>query len=244
MNNQLVSTHAFLYYKDTGIDLLNKISQYCKGKLFLSLILNNPNNKIIISHARKLFDLDITYVENTGSDQGGFYQSFKKDYSEKSWIFFCHDKHIEKKEWMLDLLDIITNVEDNYLNNPKCGIISSSKYINKVESINDLLNTYGNMQFEGRKCLVQSMHTVIWLKELQRILLEKFELIKEESIYPRFCSGNIFLIRKDIVEKSHGCVYDSFFNKNVYRTDGEVAHGLERFYFYVSECMGYHNIFI
>lgn len=244
MNNQIISTHVFLYYKDTGIALIDELKKYYNGKIYLSLILNNPNNKILLEHSRKFFDLDITYVENAGTDQYGFFHSMKKDFSEKPWVFFCHDKHIDKKGWMLDLLDILVHTEDSYLNNNKCGIISSHKYINKVDSINDLLLTYGNMPFEGRKCLVQSMHTVIWLKELQRILLEKFELIKEESIYPRFCSGNIFLIKKDIVEKSHGCIYDSFFNKNVYRTDGEMAHALERFYFYVSECMGYHNIFI
>jgi hypothetical protein len=244
MNNKIASTHVFLYYKDTGVELINQIKDYCSGKIFLSLILNNPNNKVLIQHARKFFDLDITYVENTGSDQYGFFSSFKKDLSEKPWVFFCHDKHINKKTWMIELIEILTNVEDDYLLNKKCGMISSLKYVNKVEDINSLLNNYGSMPFEHRKNLVQSIHTVIWLKELQRILLEKHELLKEQSLYPRFCSGNIFLAKRDVIGTTHSCIYEDFFNKNVYRTDGEVSHGLERFYFYVSECLGYHNIFI
>lgn len=244
MNNNLVSTHVFLYYGDTGIDLLEELSKHYTGKIYLSLVIDNKHNKKLLEYARKIFDIDLTYVQNAGTDQYGFFQSLKKDFSEKPWIFFCHDKHLDKRGWMLDLIDVLTNVDNDYLNNQRCGMISSHKYLNKVESMNDLLLNYGNMPFEHRKGLVQCMHTIIWLKELQRILLEKFELIKEESIYPRFCSGNIFLARKDIAQTTHSCIYDSFFNKNVYRTDGEVAHALERFYFYVSECMGYHNIFI
>lgn len=244
MNNNIISTHVFLYYEDTGIDLLNHIKQYCTGKIYLSLVLDNKANKKLIEYARKFFELDITYVENTGSDQYGFYNSFKKDLSEKPWIFFCHDKSQNKKDWMLELIEILANVSDDYLLNKKCGMISSAKYINKVSPINDLLIKYGNMDFKLRRSLIESIHTVIWLKELQRILLEKYTLIKEESVYPRFCSGNIFLAKKDVISTTHGCVYDDFFNKNLYRSDGEVAHGLERFYFYVSECLGYHNVFI
>jgi hypothetical protein len=244
MNTNLVSTHVFLYYEDTGISLLEELSKYYKGKIYLSLILNNKNNKHLLEYARKIFDIDLTYVENAGTDQYGFFHSMNKDFSQKPWIFFCHDKHPDKKLWMLDLVSILGNIEENYLLNNKCGMISCVKHINQVLSINDFINKYGNMAFEDRKGLVQSIHTIIWLKELQRILLEKFELIKEESLYPKFCSGNIFLARKNIIKKTHECIYESFFNKNVYRSDGEMAHALERFYFYVSECMGYHNLFI
>ena len=53
----------------------------------------------------------------------------------------------------------------------------------------------------------------------------------------------MFLARRPVVKMSHQCVHESFF-EDYYRPDGNVEHAMERFYFYVSECLKYKNVFI
>jgi hypothetical protein len=246
INKHLCSVHLFLYYEinPVGLWLLEKLSSFYDGKVFLSLVKNNENNTDLLKAAENLFEIDVTYVNNYGTDQIGFCNTFPKDTLETDWVIFLHDKHYTKIQWLNNLIEPLRYVDLNSLNNiENIGIISSSKHKCKVQSINSLLNEQGNMFIENRKSLVESMHTVIWLKELQRMLLETHNLISEDDIYPTFCAGNIFLAKKDVVRIAHSCIYEKFFNKN-YRADGEVEHGLERFYFYVSKCMGYDNLFI
>lgn len=244
MNKSNVSAHIFLYYIDTGIDVLNKLKEMYNGYIYLSLVKDNPNNKALIKHAESLFDIDITYVQNGGSDQYGFFHSFKNEKNKKSWTLYLHDKHVTKKQWLSDLIDPLKNINNELLNAKTIGIISAQKHVHEVKPMNMILQNYGGIRFEHRRKIVESLHTVIWLKELQRILLEKYGLINEDHIYPNFSAGNIFVAKTEVIEKAHGCIYEEFFNKNTYREDGEVAHGLERFYFYVSKCLNYNNLFI
>lgn len=244
MNSELVSTHVFLYYEDTGKYVIDELAKIYKGEIYLSLVDGNCSNDVLINYARHHFDIKIVYVENCGTDQYGFYHSFKFDDTNKPWIFYCHDKSNKKLNWLKDMLNTFTNIDDELLLREGVGIISSLKFKNKAISFEELLLEHTSTPYEHRKEIVQSMHTMIWLHELQRILLSKYELGEKNFKYPVFSSGNIFLIRKPILEKSHGCVHENHFNKGVYRTDGEVEHGLERFYYYVSNCMRYNNIFI
>jgi uncharacterized protein (UPF0332 family) len=238
-----VSVHVFLYYEDMGSWLLYKLKEFYSGPIYLSLVKDNAHNKKLLTLARSLFDIDLTYVDNCGTDQVGFYKTMKKDKMPTKWILYLHDKSESKKQWLEDLINPLMNVNKNLLNSNHIGIISAESHKHKTYSIQEILNHFGKTAFNHRKKIVQNMHTVVWLKELQRILLEKHELIKENDIYPDFCAGIVFMARKEIVQKAHDCVYDEFFN-NYYREDGEVGHGLERFYFYVSQCMNYKNLFI
>jgi lipopolysaccharide biosynthesis protein len=243
MNDDLISAHMFLYYEDMSIEVLKRLNQFYGGHIYLSLVEGNKYNEEILLYAKKLFDTKVIYVPNRGSDQYGFYHSFKADKTNKEWVLYLHDKHPDKKEWLFNLIDDISKTTNKFLKQKNIGIISSDKHKQQAKSLNEILTLYGNIEFKYRKGVVQSMHTILWVKELQRILLEKHELICEEHLYPHFSAGNIFIANRKVIDVSHSCVYEEFFNDN-YRTDGEVAHGLERFYFYVSKCLGYNNIFI
>lgn len=244
MNPDQVSTHVFLYYEETGKYVLEQLSKLYSGKIFLSLVDNNCSNEILIQYAKSYFDVDIIYVDNCGTDQYGFYHSFQFDKTDKPWIFYCHDKHPSKIDWLKDMMETYNTISEDLLNDTKIGSISSLKHKQKVVSFEKLLLEHSNVEYCHRKDVVESMHSLIWLHELERILLSKYELGDKNFKYPTFSAGNIFLFRKQIIEKSHGCVCEEFFNKGVYRTDGEVEHGLERFYYYVSNCMKFNNIFI
>ena len=134
-------------------------------------------------------------------------------------------------------------MNNDIFKNKNIGIISSNLHSHNTLSMTQIINLHGNVDFKYRKSIVESIHSVVWLKELQRILLDKYNIINDDYLYPQFCAGNVFIARKEIIEKAHGCVYENFFN-SAYRADGEVGHGLERFYFYVSQCLNYKNLYI
>jgi lipopolysaccharide biosynthesis protein len=243
MNDDIISAHVFLYYEDISIEVLKRLKQFYSGHIYLSLVEDNKYNDKILLQAKKLFDTKVIYISNRGSDQYGFYSSFKIDKTSKEWVLYLHDKHPDKKEWLFSLIDDMSKTTNKILKQKNVGIISSNRHKQKAKSLNEILTLYGNINFNLRKNIVESMHTILWIKELQRILLEKHNLLCEDHLYPTFSAGNIFIANRKVVDLSHDCVYEEFFNKN-YREDGEVAHGLERFYFYVSKCLGYNNIFI
>lgn len=244
MNHTDVSVHIFAFYQDTGKYLLERVSKIYNGNsIYLSLVNGNHANDTLIETARKYFDVKIIYVDNSGTDQYGFYHSFKYDNLDTNWIFYCHDKHISKIDWLNDMMDTFDNIDKGLLDNKKNGMLASKKHEAKIQSFDDLLELENTMDIKYRKALVESMHTLIWYLQLQRILFIKQELSSKEDKFTNFSAGNIFLIRRDVLEKAHACIYENFFNKGVYRSDGEVGHGIERFYFYVSKCMGYENVF-
>lgn len=237
------SVHVFTYYDDTGKFVLNRLKEFYSGPIYLSLVNGNKNNDSLLTEANSLFDVLVTYIDNYGTDQAGFYNTFKKDNLKTPWILYLHDKSNDKKSWLEDLINPLKDVNTQTLYNENIGIISAAAHKHQTYSINELLKMYGNIDFQYRKNLVQSMCTTLWLKELQRILLEKHNIFNEKMLFPPFCAGNIFFCRREIIQKAHDCVCENFFNIG-YKSDGEVEHGLERFYFYVSMCMNYHNLFI
>lgn len=245
MNKDLVSCHMFLYYKLTGWYVLESVSNFYKGPIFLSLVENNPANESLIDYASKRFEkINLTTVEEAGTDQYGFFHSFQQDDTNKPWIFYCHDKHPNKTSWLQNLIQVYNNINDSLLNSDKYGIISSNKYKHKIQSYRELIDSTNSIPKCHRKCVVQSMQTLLWFSELCDILFKEHSIGDITKRRTDFCAGNIFLIRREVLSTAHSCVHENMFNKGVYRTDGEVEHGLERFYFYVSECMRYENLFI
>jgi hypothetical protein len=236
--------HMFLYYESTGKYVIDTVSKFYKGPIFLSLVENNCHNDVLVNYAKYNFpDIKLLYSDNYGTDQYGFYQTLKHDDSKTPWVFYCHDKHPSKEGWLKDCLEPFIGLNQDVFGKD-VGIISSLKYKRSQLSFEQLLEDYAYVDYQYRKDIVESMHTLVWLHELERILLSKYKLGAKEFKHPVFSAGNILLIRRNILNKTHGCVYEQFFNKGIYRTDGEVEHGLERFYFYVSQCMGYNNLFI
>lgn len=245
MNTELVSTHVFLYYELTGRYVLEAVSKFYKGPIFLSLVKNNPVNDLLINYASSLFEKTyLVLVDEAGTDQYGFYHSFQHDDTTKPWVFYCHDKHPSKKQWLSELIEIFSKIDDHILSNSNYGIVSALKHKQKIKGYKHILEETAGMPKQYRKGVVQALQTLLWLNELQSILANEFKLKREDLKYPEFSAGNIFLIKRDILSKTHKCIHKDMFNKNIYRTDGEVEHGLERFYFYVSQCMGYENLYI
>ena len=245
-----ISVHLHLYYEDMGSYLLKKLSKIWNEKIYLSLVKNNCCNDIVLNLAKSLFsDVNVVYVDNKGTDQFGFLHSFKLNKDDTKWILYWHDKHVSKKQWLDDITDIFSN-EDNqklikqYTNDiSSCGIISSSKYKNKTMSINQIAEIAVLTPLQYRQNIVRSYQTVIWLKELQYLLKQNYDVHDENEAYPYFTSGTVFMIQRDILTKVHSIIHDNFF-EDFYRPDGDVGHALERFYFYASKCLGYTNKFI
>ena len=245
INMEDINVHMFVYYESTGKFLIDRISELNPKLVYLSLINDNPINSDITEYIKYKFDeTRVLHVPNHGSDQYGFFHSFKQDKENTSWILYTHDKHPSKFEWLTDMLDIYRDVDTSLLENRNIGMISAKKWKFTQPTFEELSRMSNTSDFVYRKKHVESMQTIIWLHELEKILLAKHKIGDHTIKYPIFSAGNIFLIRRNILEKAHDCVYEDFFNPDAYRGDGEVQHGLERFYFYVSKCMGYENIFI
>ena len=120
-----VSTQIFLYYESTGKHLLDRLSSIYNGPIYLSLVNGNCHNDILINYAQSCFeDIKLIYVDNCGSDQYGFYHSFKLDDTNKPWIFYCHDKSLNKIVWLNGMMDAFTSFDNGLLDNNKTGIIA------------------------------------------------------------------------------------------------------------------------
>jgi len=248
INTKKIQTHAFLWYKDTHEYILTKLAKAGITHLNLSLESGNKNNKTIITAAKKLIP-NVRYIKvrPCGSDQLGFYCSaIKYNKTKKDWILYCHDKSKTKQKWVDSILDPILQdkINDIIVDN-NIGIISSGHpdYFKQLWSEEDLVKLDHQTFFHDKKCIVECRHTLTWLRELQYILFRKHGLMDKENLNFNFTAGNMFLIRRDVLQVAHSCIHSNFFPNN-YRADGDVSHALERFYYYVSICMKYKNEFI
>jgi hypothetical protein len=145
-----------------------------------------------------------------------------------------------------DTLDPIinnANMVNDLIERDTCGMIASERMNRKIDIEEDLISQSKYINFEYLYNVVQAKHTLSWIRELQYILYNKHKMINKENINFNFAAGNIFLIRNDVLKISHSCVHENWF-PTYYRTDGDVSHGLERFYFYVSICMNYINEYL
>lgn len=256
-----VSLHMHLFYEEVSLDLLEKASKvFPSKKLYLSLNEGSESNNKILKKAEQSFDVDLTIVDNRGNDQWGFVHTMRKNSDDTKFILYMHDKASDKDDWLHDITDIFLDPEKlkAVLKPMRAtdihGIVSSRERLNAVLSIQEVSDTHRSCQWSHRANVVRLMHTVIWLRELQSILAgscpdvipKKYtELIKAgydaELLNPSYTAGNVFLARREVVELAHCCVHDNFFEFQ-YRPDGNVEHAMERFYYYVSLCLGFDNL--
>lgn len=246
MNTNNTSVYIHLYYDNIGIFLLNKLKEIWDGEIFLSLVKDNKPNDIIVETANNLFKkVNITLVDNKGTDQIGFFASFKYNKNNtKDWILYWHDKGEDKLLWLnnlIEIFDIKRNIIQNLMQDKNVGIISSEKHKTKILLNEDLEKKIEKVPLFNRIGLIREFQTVVWLLELQYLFnyYNKKRIIMNQD----FCAGTVFLIRSDIVDSIHKCISSNYF-ENFYRPDGDIGHALERFYYYGSECMGYKNVFI
>jgi hypothetical protein len=245
LNSEALSVHLHLYYKEPSKILLEKINKAWKGKIYISLVSGNENNDNIISVAKSLFsEVVVVENENSGNDQYGFYKSFKQNDDDTDWILYAHDKHESKIEWMNVLIDPLVTHTDaiNYLlRQENIGLIAakSDKYT-YIQMSEEQLNTLGDTcPQEERIKIIQSKQTLVWLRELQRSLVKQNNLSQiHDPNALVFVAGNMFIIRRSVLQKCHNCLHENFFDK-YYRQDGDVGHGLERFYFYAPLCLNF-----
>jgi hypothetical protein len=245
LNSEMFSIHLHLYYKDPAILLLEKISKAWKGKVYISLVSENENNDDIVAVAKSLFsEVIVVENENSGNDQYGFYKSFKQNNDDTDWILYAHDKHESKIDWMNTLVDPLVTHTDaiNYLSRQdEIGIIAtkSDKYTH-IQMSEEQLNSIGDTCPQDERIkIIQAKHTLVWLRELQRALVKQNNLSQiHDPNSLVFVAGNMFIIRRSVLSKCHNCVHENFFDKH-YRPDGDIGHGLERFYFYAPLCLNF-----
>ena len=234
-------------YEEEGLYLLEQLGSVWKGKVYMSLIKdNNDANNQVMRLAKDLFSsTEVTLVENRGNDQWGFLNTYKKNKDDTKYVLYLHDK--KDKGWLEQLIEPFITKEAlehslSIIRDDLVGIVSAESRKQDSLTSKGLMQKYEGVATEFRGKLVLSCQTVRWLKELQYILAYGDGLALE-NLYPEFCAGAIFLAKRDVVTTAHKCVHPNFFTPH-YATDGEVEHGLERFYFYVSECLGYENEYV
>jgi len=245
-----LSVHMHLMYEEVGIWLLNQIGSVWKGKVYMSLIKDNDSaNDMLMKESQDLFSsIEVTLVENKGTDQWGFYNTHARNKDDTKYVLYAHDKKTNDPcgGWLKELIDpFITQgglkESLNYIREKDAGIVSAEKHKQKILQIHDIIDTHQGVPLERRHQVVGACHTTMWLKELQWVLALHEGLVGNK--YPDFCAGNVFLAKRDIVSMAHACAHPNFFTPH-YAADGNVEHGLERFYFYVSECLGYSNKYV
>jgi len=250
IDKTLCSVHLHLYYEDVSVYILDRLSKVWKDTIYVSMLKDCDANKKIIAHGQKLFK-EVRWVEvpNKGTDQFGFLFSHRMNEEKfKPWTLYIHDKSMDKKDWLDELIDPFVKNEyqtvlRKHMNSKKTGIIATRKRKNKVLDSDELMESTKNIPMPFRGDFIKAIGTLAWLRELQNIFYNKTGVVKEDSLNIEFVAGTVFMIRKSLINGVHSCVHENFF-ENGYRTDGEVEHAMERFYFYVSKCLNYNNVFI
>lgn len=248
LNNDNIQVHMHLFYKEPSIYLMDKISKKWNGRVNISVNDDGKDNEAILSHANKIFpEVKVVVTQNVGNDQMGFKNSISVNSEEnKNWILYVHDKSADKQRWVDEIVDPIINQEDvvlGLIEQDEFGIISAANKCQEILDEEYLVELSKRCKLEEKYSIVGSRHTLIWLRELQYILYSKHGLINKQHINFKFTAGTMFLAHKDVVNISHDCVHQSFFEKQ-YRPDGKVEHALERFYYYVSACLRKKIMFI
>ena len=249
LNQEKIEIHLHLWYEDTSLYLLKKLSPHWKGRINISLINDSESNDAILDFAHDNFcDVKTVYVPNKGTDQNGFFASYQTNKENKDWVFYAHDKSKDKLEWIDQIVDPLLEQEKkvNSLINDKTSGLVSSKHPERLESLKseeDLIHLDKVLRFNQKHLVVLCRQTLVWLRELQYIMYEKHGLIKRDNLNFKFTAGNMFLIDKRVLSLAHSCIHEDFFPSH-YRPDGDMPHALERFYFYVSLCLEQENHFI
>ena len=232
-----------LFYEKPSMYLLDKVSQFYHGDtVYISIVEDAPQNVNIIRYAKKYFKNIITSVQpNRANDQYGLYTLFTKYENDlNKWVFYFHDKHESKLDWIDDLIDPFIQNKDVLHDLQNVGMITSDhiKYQMKITNEEDIVKMFEDIPKRNRITAVRSKHTLAWIRELQYILYKETGIIDEEKMNFEFVAGNMFCAKKSVIKLALSCVEDEFFESS-YRPDGDVGHGLERFYFYVNLCLKY-----
>jgi hypothetical protein len=210
------------------------------GRVIVSLVEGGDNNKQIKKALENSFsNLEIREYPNRGTDQYGFWRNFYDTEDKKDWCFCLHDKTDTK--WVEDLaykiFDKCEEVNNILESQEACriGIIAGDhSYYMPIVSEEELIEATKNEPIgENVYAQVLSKQTLCWLRQLQWFLYQDHQSDLKKGINFNFCAGNIFLAKKEIFEIAHQYLIDKFFEKH-YRQDGDVAHALERFYFYIN----------
>ena len=78
LNKQKVEVHLHLWYEDVSIYLLKKLKKHWDGRINISLLHDAESNKNILNFASDNFqEVNTVYVPNRGTDQNGFFASYK-----------------------------------------------------------------------------------------------------------------------------------------------------------------------
>ena len=252
INDTQVELHMHLWYLDTSIYLMDLVSSGIQCDANISLVKDSPNNTKIIDYAKQKFkSVNIVESPNRGNDQCGFFKSVEKNSNpNKNWIFYAHDKHPDKIDWIDQIVKPIVS-NSSKINKvlesgqDEVGIISSShpKRMIKTFSEEELVMIDKAADMGEKVKVVLSRQTLIWLRELQYILYDQHGYIDKDNLNFTFTAGTMFIINKEIFHLAKSCTHENFF-PNAYRPDGDMPHALERFYFYVSLAAGKNNIFI
>lgn len=241
MNNSSLIIHSF--YEEPSMYLLDKVAKFYKNDtLYLSVVKNSLSNQNIIKYAQRYYKhVIVNEEENRGNDQYGLYKLFTKyEDNLNDWIFYFHDKHITKLNWIDDLIDPFCCFDLSNLSNNKYGMIVSDNptYQLKISSETDLIKQSEDIPKKNKIVNIKSKQTLVWVRELQQILFQDTGLIEDDYLNFDFTAGNMFCVKKPVLQLALGCIHDNFFEGG-YRTDGDIEHGLERFYFYVNLCLKY-----
>ena len=91
---------------------------------------------------------------------------------------------------------------------------------------------------------MQGLTNLCWYQVLIRELSSAYNIVAHGDIFDTFFSaGTIFMAKRHLVQLSHSCTVDSFFESG-YMPDGKVEHALERFYSYVCRSINLRSVFI
>ena len=149
-------------------------------------------------------------------------------------------------DWLDEISEPLLQHEDleKTLEDSDNGMVSTQNWKLKVDSESEIKDRVKEFPQSKRAFLLRQRHTLCWLRELQFILLQHTVFDDMDNVNPEFTDGNVFFIRTNILSQALQCVLDPNFFEKVYRMDGDVAHALERFYFYVSTSLDYKNVFL
>lgn len=244
LNNKKISVYLHLYYEQISKDILQQLSTVYNGDLFISLNENGDGNDSIVECANTLFpNQKHVVVNNMGSDQWGFYKNYKQNPPPTDWVLYIHDKKEQEKEWLEDLIQpfIVQFSKINALiENPNIGIISSQLRKNNIVSGKELIKVMNNSHKRNYLKILRAKETVNWIHVLLALKGITIENLQEKC----FCAGNMFICRKNILDEiMNNLIIDEFFEPG-YRPDGCVEHAMERFYFLLSEGLGFTNKYI
>lgn len=255
------STHIHLSYREPAQELLMLLSKVWRGRL-IHLSLNNggEHNEEILNFAEKLFEVKTTLVEDMGTDQWGFINSFKDNEEDVENILYLHDK--KDMAWMVRACGPLLNKSCEafaLMGEREIGLIGAQSVRKKILSYEGVLAYHQPSRIkvikEGGRIVwdmykpngsqvVRTLSTLCWYQILVRELASAFNIGTHRNIFEIFFpAGTIFMAKKQLVQVAHECVSDSFFESG-HINDGKVEHALERFYGYVCSSLNLRDVYI